>query len=257
MLTIRSDQMRAFQQAAISNYIAELAIHCRWFSPHLVKTLHDDELKVALRQGIDLAKSHGFDQRGPVRLYIDTMIVLGSGFGCDPQYPWAAEILAENGEFNQMVRAKALFAKIQRYLAQVDGVDNVYTRQSLADLATLCRSGVTFRPETLEPDLLRLMSQTHPRKVAASGNEALRALIADGVTQGREHYGFRETRSLALMVVLKFTFGHRCDCDPFHPWIARTLSKSGGASPDDRAEKLERRALIWLDAVLSNTAKDA
>jgi hypothetical protein len=58
------------------------------------------------------------------------------------------------------------------------------------------------------------------------------------------------------MVVLMFAFGHRCDADPFLPWIARTLGRADEAAPDAAAVALERRALTWLDAVLRNAAED-
>jgi hypothetical protein len=72
------------------------------------------------------------------------------------------------------------------------------------------------------------------------------------VAKGQQHYGFRAIRSLALMVVLAFAFGHHFDSDPLLPWIARTLRRLDPTDPDAAAEALERRALIWLDAVLRN-----
>lgn len=257
MLIIRDAQIKALEQIAVDNYVIELATHCRAFSPHLCKTLRDEQLRVALRQGVLSAEAYGFTQRGPVRFYIDMMILLGSGFDSDPQYPWAAEILARKDYLSQMDRAEALHARTRAYLAQVDGVNNVHTLKALGELAALCRRGVTLRRESFEQDILRLMTEIHPRKVAQTGEEALRRLIADGMTKGQEGYGFRATRSLGLMVVLMFAFGHHFDCDPLLPWIARTMNQSDKVSPDTTAEELERRALIWLDAVLRNAEKNS
>ncbi len=224
MLIIRDAQIKAFEQIAVDNYIIELAIHCRAFSPRLCKTLRDDQLQVALRQGVQYAEAHGFTQRGPVRFYIDMMILFGSGFDSDPQYPWATEILARKDDLSQMDRAEALHAHTQTYLTQVDGADNVHTLKALADLAALCRHGVTLHPESFEQDTLRLMAEMHPRKVAETGQAALRRLIADGTAKGQERYGFRAVRSLGLMVVLMFAFGHHFDADPLFLWITQTLS---------------------------------
>ncbi len=55
-----------------------------------------------------------------------------------------------------------------------------------------------------------------------------------------------------------FAFGHAFDRDPFLPWIARTLEPERGAA-DDRArvaERLERRAMIWIEAVLDASERD-
>ena len=254
-MIIRKAQIKAFEKVAVESYVVELAAHCREFSPHLCKTLSYEELHTAMRQGIERAEAHGFTRRGPVRLYVDLMIVLGGGFDSDPQYAWVREILGANGDLSEMERAEALHARTATYLAKVDGANNVHTLRALADLEALCEGGLTFHPETSEQDTLRLMTKIHPRKVAETGQEALRRLISAGRARGRVNYGFRAARSLTLMAVLMFAFGHQFDSDPLLPWITRTLSRINPSDPDTTANKLERRALVWLNAVLHNAEK--
>jgi hypothetical protein len=251
-MIIRKTQIAAFERVAIENYVVELAEHCRQYSPYLCRTLREEELNAAIREGIDRAEDQGFTQRGPVRLYVDLMIVLGSGFDSDPQYPWAGEILRTR-EGSQMERAEALHTRTVAYLGKVDGPSNAYTLKALADLAACCRSGMTFQPETAQQDTLRLMKEIHPRKVEETGEDALRLLISDGTIRGQTQYGFRDARSLVLMTVLMFAFGHHFDRDPLLPWISRTLARIDPADPETAANKLERRALVWLDAVLQNS----
>jgi hypothetical protein len=57
---------------------------------------------------------------------------------------------------------------------------------------------------------------------------------------------------MALVVILMLAFGHGCGTDPFYPWIARTLRDERLTDPVARAERLEKRALTWLDRVLAN-----
>jgi hypothetical protein len=255
-MLIREAQIKAFQQRAIDNYIVELADHCRDFSPHLCKTLTDEQLKFAIRRGVEKAEAHKITLRGPVRFYVDMTILFGSSFDTDPQYPWAQKILLKTEEMSEMQRSEALYEKTQDYLAKVDGEDNVHTLKALEDLAKLCRQGITFRHETLEPDLLRMMKEIHPRKFEETGEEQLRRLIADGKRKGQNVYNFRQARSLALMVVLMFAFGHGFDADPFLPWISKTLKQPEQDDPDAKAVELERRALIWVDAVLRNRKEE-
>src|SRR5262249_1610883 len=106
MLVIRAEQMKVFEQLAADRFAGELIEHCRGFSPSLCKTLSNGQLAVAIDQGFRAAAKYGFTQRGPVRLYIDMMIVLGAGFDTDPQYPWAGEMLTSTAP--QMERADAL-----------------------------------------------------------------------------------------------------------------------------------------------------
>lgn len=249
MLVIRTEQMKVFEQLSADRFAGEMIEHCREFSPRLCKTLSDEQLTVAIDRGFRAAAKYGFTQRGPVRLYIDMTIVLGSGFDTDPQYPWAGEVLRSAAP--QMERADALHFATQNYLSIVDGPNNVFTLAALADLAEFCRGGPVVEATTLRADLRRFMGEMHPRKVGETPAAGLDRLIDDALAKGRR-YGFRKPRSLAVMAVLMFAFGHRFDADPFLPWIARTLDQADGAGSDDIAEKMERRALVWLDAVLRN-----
>ena len=63
-------------------------------------------LKTLVNTGVSRARGHGFTLRGPLRLYLDLMFLFGSDFDTDPQYPWAGEVLKEQGM--EMERAAAL-----------------------------------------------------------------------------------------------------------------------------------------------------
>jgi hypothetical protein len=256
-MIVREAQIKKLEKAAVENFVLDMFQHCREFSPYLCKTLKEEELEEAIKEGLSRAEKHGFDQRGPVRLYLDLMIVFGSSFDTDPQYPWAAEILAQTEELTQMQRADALHEKTADYLEKVDGEKNEYTLKALEDLSVQIRSGLDFRRSTFGADMLRLMKEIHPRKYDETGEESLKKLISACKAKGLKQYGFQEARSIALMVVLGFAFGHQFDNDPFLCWISRTLSKDDFETPEHKADELERRALIWLDAVLKNAREGA
>jgi hypothetical protein len=57
-------------------------------------------------------------------------------------------------------------------------------------------------------------------------------------------------RGMTLFAVLALALGHRFAEDPLYPWISHTLENGAVASPDIRAERLEARALLYLDHVL-------
>jgi len=255
MLTIRDEQMKRFEEVALDTYVQKLIAHCRAFSPHLAKTLHDEELDHAIRVGIEDADSHGLRLRGPVRFYIDMMILLGSGFATDPQYPWVSEVLDERDDLAEMQRSDLLHERTVAYLRRVDGEDNRQTLDALQRLRALVRAGLGFTTDGLERELLGLMWQVHPHKTEATGDQALRTLIGQGVALARDKYGFRRPRSFGLMPTLMFAFGHEVDRDPLLPWIARTLDVIDPTDPDSTAERLERRAMVWLDGVLSNAKR--
>lgn len=250
-MIIRESQIKALEAAAVDNFVLEMFQHCREFSPHLCKTLKEEQLEAAIREGIARAENYGFTQRGPVRFYLDLMIVFGSSFDTDPQYPWTAEILAKTEEMTQIQRSEALHEKTAEFLEKVDGEKNAYTLEALQELSDRIKAGLAFKRENFDSDLLNLMNEVHPRKYEATGEEELRQLIKNSRKKAITDFGFKEPRAVALIVVLAFAFGHQFDADPFLPWISRTLTKEN-ETPEAKAEELERRAIIWLDAVLKN-----
>lgn len=261
-MIIRDAQIKALEEAAVDNFVAEMMEHCRDFSPYLTKTLKEPQLEAAIREGINRAERHGFTQRGPVRFYLDLMIVFGSSFDTDPQYVWAAEILAppkedtpDEEKLTEMQRSEALFDKTADYLKKVDGEKNAHTLAALEELSNRLKAGLTFRRESFDADILKLMKEIHPRKYEETGEEQLRTLIKIGRKKGLQDYGFRKPREVALMVVLAFAFGHEFNADPFLPWISRTLDKENEL-PETKAEDLEKRAVIWLEAVLKNAKEN-
>jgi hypothetical protein len=255
-MIIRDAQIETLKKVAVDSYVLQLADHCKDFSPHLCKTLKDSELHEAIRKGIDWAEAHGFTQRGPVRFYIDMMIVLGSNFDTDPQYPWTAEVLTNTKNSDQMALAEILHNRAQDYLEKVNGETNIHSLKALKDLSELYKRGVKFQLQDFEQNMLYMMKEIHPRKIAETDEESLVQLFINAKKKAKEHYGFQEARSLGLMAVLMFSFGHQCDTDPFLPWISRTLSRIGEVEPETVAGDLEHRARIWLDAVLLNAKEN-
>jgi hypothetical protein len=251
-MIIREAQKKAFEEAAAGNFVIELSQHCKEFSPHLTKTLDDDQLNRAVAEGVERAEKHELNWRGPVRFYVDLMIVFGSGFDSDPQYPWISEILGKVEELHQMERMEAIHERSQEYLTSVDGPDNVHTLKALEDLSARMRSGIVFPDQHVGTFTLDLFKQVHPRKYERTGKDALKTLWDESAELGRERFQFKEPRSLALMAIMAFAFGHQFHSDPFLPWISRTLEEKDFDNPEKRAEELERRALTWLDAVLKN-----
>ena len=280
-MIIRKTQIEVLEKTAVNNFAAAMAQHCEKFSPHLTKTLNRKQLKEAVHFNIKKAETYGFDQRGPVRFFIDLAIVLGSGFDTDPQYPWITEVLNQEKETDsgsentdepevaypqipgaekpsenqksQLQRAEDIFTKTSEYLKNVDGENNKYTLEALQILSNqLEKDALNFQREGFDAGILKLMKEIHPRKYKETGEEALRELIRQNRKKALEIYKFRSPRAVALIVVLAFAFGHEFDIDPFLPWIAKTLNKEN-MPPEEKAEELEKRAVIWLKAVLKNT----
>jgi hypothetical protein len=248
MLRIREEQMKVFEVAALRNFEDEMVEHSKEFTPRLCEVLGEKQLRVALRQAMQRADDYGFTNRGPVRLYIELMFLCGSGFDTDPQYPMLGKILNTPGD--QMQRAERIYDGLIEYLENVSGPDAVNVHKALEALAEFARKPLSLSADNFDTEIAEEMARAFPQKAAYVGKEGLNKLIDEGHTEART-YGFPAVRGDALLIVLKFAFGHGCTNDPLYPWIAKTLKDKRIVDPAARAQRLEKKALTWLDHVLA------
>jgi hypothetical protein len=254
VLVISEQHMAALHRTAVVRFENEMVSHSLAFAPRLARVLGDEQLRRAIGGAMTRAQTHGFTQRGPVRLWIEAMFLFGSGFDDDPQYPWAAAIL--QAPTDAMQRANALYARVLDYQARVAGAGGVNTRAALRKLAQLSERPPAPAPGAAEDALVWELANVFPEKAAYAGKQALRALAAEGVALARKA-GFETPRARLALAMLMFMFGHRCADDPLYPWIARTLHDPRIADPAVRADRLERKALTWLGHVLASYTERA
>jgi hypothetical protein len=254
MLVIRREQLEVFARHARRAFEDEMVLHSKSFSPQLCEVLGEPQLRVALDQAIEKAESFGLTNRGPVRLFIELRFLFGSGFDSDPQYPWASKILTS--EADQMARAEALYDSTLDYQRQVSGPAGKNTRIALAQLGVLARQASDVSLADFLIAARGEMTRIFPEKAVYVGESGLDALVRRGQLVARNH-DFSTDRAKMLIVALMFAFGHRCTDDPLYPWIETTLTDPKIVSPAARADRLERKALTWLDQVLANFANES
>lgn len=252
-MIIRAEQMSAFEQAAASQFEAEMVAHSKNFSPPLCEVIGDDQLRFALRSAITRAEQYGFTYRGPVRLFIEMMFLCGSAFDTDPQYPAVGAVLRDSAD--QMHRAEQIHELCLDNLGKVAGPGAANVRKALSDLLTYARTPLVFSNDFVA-DMLQAMHRVFPQKAAYVGDSRLKALVEEGIAEARR-YGFDTARQRALLVVLKFAFGHGCTDDPLYPWIARTLKDERIIDASARAARLEKKAVTWLEHVVARNERDS
>jgi hypothetical protein len=244
---IRAEQMRAFEQASRRRFDEEMVEHSRNFSPRLCEVIGDAQLRLALVSAMGRAEGYGFTYRGPIRLFIEMMFLCGSAFDTDPQYAGVGESLRASGD--QMQRAQQIHEKYLDYLEKVSGAGAANVRKALGDLLIFARGPITFSSDFVA-GMLEEMNRIFPQKAAYVGEAGLKTIIDEAITEARQ-YRFETARQSALLVVLKFAFGHGCTGDPLYPWIERTLKDERIAAPAARAERLEKKAVTWLEHVVA------
>lgn len=255
-MIIRHEQMEEFRKAAKRNFENEMVAHLAQFSPPLFKAVGEEQMREAIRFGMAKSAGYSFDNRGPVRLYLELMLLLGSHFDTDPQYPWAAEILTDDQAGPQMQRADLLYQKTMQYREKVAGPEDEYTLEALRNIRRWAEQPMLLTQENVVAELQREIRRVYPQKADYTGKDALEVLIGEGEREALEH-GFPPVRGTALMVVLMLAFGHGCSDDPLYPWIARTLKDEAITDSAARAKRLETKALTWLDHVLAHFDESA
>jgi hypothetical protein len=246
MLVIRSEQTQAFETLALAAFERSMVAHLREFSPPLTATLDEPQLLSFVRFGIACARQDGFSLQGPVRLYLETMLLLGSKFSNDLQYPWASHAIRTHEGEDELTRATHLYEHLVAYRASVNGPEDSHTLAALRKLEQFASSQISYRRDHLEDSLITDMAKIYPQKLQYVGERAVRDLLRKGI-ETATHLGFgAEVRSVVLVCVLMFAFGHECLRDPLYPWIERTLVDPLIKSQGMRARRLEAKAVTWL-----------
>jgi hypothetical protein len=254
-MLIRDEQMEALSRVPLQAFEDEMVVHLAEFSPPLFKAVKEEQMRTAIRFGIARADSYGITFRGPIRLYLELMLIFGSHFDTDPQYPWANEILKDKEPDTQMERADLIYEKTLEYKEKVAGPRDEYALDALKRISVLARESLPVTADNLVPVMLEEMAHTYPQKTDYVGEAGLRVLIHSGITAAKR-YGFSSDHARALTVVLMFAFGHGCFDDPLYPWIAKTVRDVGVSDPEAQARRLEKKALTWFDHVLAYFDED-
>ena len=254
MLVIRDEQVKLFERIAEQQFEDELLAHSKRFTPRLSDVLGDEQLRGIVRSAIVRARRCGLVYRGPIRLFLEMMFLCGSAFDTDPQYPVVGDALRATGD--QMGRAQRIHEWHNEYLDRVSGPRASNVHSALRDLLRFTREPLSISANDLEGGLLRAMHAIFPEKAKYVGDDALRALVGEGVAEAK-HYAFEGPRPAVLLVVLRFAFGHGCTSDPLYPWISQTLNDDRIVSPGARVERIEKKAITWLEHVVARNERGA
>ena len=247
MLTVRQEQLEVFRRYHLQKFEAEMVEHGKVFAPPLCKVIGDEQVRVAIRAAMRKANGYGFTNKGPIRLFVEMMFLCGSAFDTDPQYAAVGEVLRSPAD--QMIRAEQIHLGYLDYLEKVSGPEAINVRNALRGLSVLARKPLVLSRDNFASGLVREMTQIFPQKVAYAGASGLEALIREGEGEAAR-FRLPDIRHAVLLVVLMFAFGHGCTDDPLYPWISRTLRDEKIVNAEARADRLEKKALTWLEHVL-------
>lgn len=255
MLVIRKEQLEKLSEKKLSSFEDEMVLHLAEFSPPLFKVIKEDQMRLVVRSGFKKSEKYRFTLRGTIRLYLEMMLLFGSHFDTDPQYPWISEILSDRHSVSEMQRAEWLHEKITEYQEKVSGANGVNTRNALEKLSEIGKQPFEVPDKDFDFSIKYEMSRIFPQKVEYVGQKQISDLISRGRGLARQ-FELPKTQGDTLLTILAFSFGHGCTEDPLYPWIGNTLADQKITSPQARVDRLQRKAMTWLDHVIKGNLEE-
>lgn len=146
MLKIRPGQYEALARYALEQYAQRtLAQFKEHFSTHC-QIIGDEPMRKMILLGVERAKQHDIHGECNVVLYTSLMLLFGSYFDEDPQYPWAAQILSNESLSLEGERAERLYDRGVEAWESMAGQDNIEMVQAIARTRDLSFDDLAGRP---------------------------------------------------------------------------------------------------------------
>jgi hypothetical protein len=228
LLKIREKQAERLRAGVLQNFRIAMAEHLTQFAPDRVSAAGPEGVAAFVAKGIDAAREEGLRQRGPVRMWLEIMCVLGHGFNTDPQYRGLRPDL--DPETFPMPFAQRLHRNVLEYIQQCFGPDRMYLARAVSralDTASWVR-GSSAR------GLINAVEALWPEKLAVTGTEPIAELSA-AMDSEAQRIGLVSAEGRSLMGVLGVCFGAGILNDPLYPWLHARLTAD---KPEN--ERIER-----------------
>lgn len=251
-MNIRPQQIQTFQGIAWSRFEDAMVEHLRAFAPKLFGVVGEPGMHAAVKLGLYRAHQFGFTLEGPMRLYLELMCTLGSGFGSDPQMPWASETLLDGSKRNEMLRADALYKRQLIYRDEVLGPGNAYAVEAVERLLGLDYDEAARRGQLSIERLPAVFERVYPRKFAYAGEQAVTWIIQHAQVAAARYALPGE--GIAVVAGLQFALGHEACSDPFYPWIARTLADEQTTDGRGKVARLVAKARVYGQSAIAHLA---
>lgn len=79
-MIVRKQQIEKLGEAMARSFESEMLAHLAEFSPPLFRAVKEEQMRKATRFGLTRAGEYGITFRGPLRLYLELMLLFGSHF---------------------------------------------------------------------------------------------------------------------------------------------------------------------------------
>lgn len=211
-MKISTEQLDLLDFYSKNAFVNELSEHCKEAFPFIFNELGSKNFKVGLANLINKAKASNIMQRGPLQLYIDMAIVLGSGFNTDPMYSCFGFVNEQHSSGTELERSMLIYDKFNEYLTDVLGEGNIHILDFKNKLASERFDG--FSNIDLNNQIFDLLKKLYPQKCMYLGCDKSNDLICLGLEKSDTYCLSLNVR--AAFVLVMFIVGHEFESDYFH-----------------------------------------
>lgn len=233
MLTIRHTQLEAFRQHAIVRFIDRTLAQFHKYFPGPCYVIGNESIRKMISLGIERAAKYNINRESNVSLYASAMLLCGSFFDEDPQYPWACQVLTDEKLKTEDDRAEHLYDAFTNYWQRVAGENR---RNLMKTALRTCNQSIESFDILLSSDVADYLKKAWPEKAAELGERGLGELLHEAKRRAAK-YRLMSCRDHFVTSILIFTLGIGFDKDPLHPWAADVLN-SLDVLPEQRGTRL-------------------
>ncbi|OLD08459.1 MAG: hypothetical protein AUI48_14815 [Chloroflexi bacterium 13_1_40CM_2_68_14] len=249
MLTIRDEQLEAFERASWKKFEQSQLGHVREYFPVDHAVLGGDRATLEfIRAGIERARAAGISVFGDACRYVDLMLSLGTDFVIDPQLPWAKALIDDESQ-DVSTRVDLLHAAALAYIDRVAGEDGGhYLRAVLRARSLSYEEASADDGDDFERSLRVLCARLWPRKHREIRGDPMPRFLARAIASS-ERDGMGEPGPRMIYAGLMFLLGSGFATDPLHRWATAVLSEAS-SSGHARAHSLFDAAKDHLERTL-------
>jgi hypothetical protein len=240
MMVIQHAQMAAFKEASLNKFEGEMVAHLKKYFPSHFNMIGENGIRNAVKYGYKNAKNYGFTSKRNVCQYLNTMILLGSNFDTDPQYPWVKDILAEAGKGANACSDQLMDATLE-YVRAITGTQHIHLNRALLYLHHNADAVFDALMNKSYKGYLYFLEKLYPKKYEVVGLDNINGMIRMGKVNAYK-YNLRSEPEMLLYVVLMFIMGSGFDSDPQFPWAKNILD-------DNSIQDAEKPALLFGRAI--------
>lgn len=252
MLVIRQEQQEQLKRYALEQYAERTLQQFRRYFPRHCQIIGDGPMRNMILLGVERAKRYGILGECNVVLYTSLMLLFGSYFDEDPQYPWAAAALGDASLSTEAQQAERLYDRGVQEWQLMAGENNMDLVRALARSRKLSYEEIAGTPAS---GLIEFFKTQHPEKARSLGDARMDGLIRKSRRRASKH-GLTTPATQVVVSGIAFFVGAGFDEDPMYPWAKDTLA-SKDLKPDEKARALHRHTMEYAQAWLLHVERGA